>query len=77
MRPLTHGIFSSFYSDRASHDWQMPEAGGKVDKKHLTQFGRAMPQMGIQLIAAYSPPARGRSERMFKTLQDRLPREWA
>ncbi|MFQ5779751.1 MAG: hypothetical protein ACE5HN_03055 [Nitrospiria bacterium] len=72
-----HGIFSSFYSDRGSHYWHTPEAGGKVDKKHLTQFGRAMQQMGIQMIAAYSPQARGRSERMFKTLQDRLPRELA
>ena len=73
----THGVFSSFYSDRGSHYWHTPEAGGKVDKKHLTQFGRAMQQMGIQMIAAYSPQARGRSERMFKTLQDRLPRELA
>jgi len=72
-----HGIFSSFYSDRGSHYWHTAEAGGKVDKNHLTQFGRAMQQMGIQMIAAYSPQARGRSERMFKTLQDRLPRELA
>jgi len=72
-----HGIFSGFYSDRGSHYWHTPEAGGKVDKKHLTQFGRAMQQLGIQMIAAYSPQARGRSERMFKTLQDRLPKELA
>ena len=71
------GIFSSFYSDRGSHYWNTPEAGGKVDKKHLTQFGRAMQQMGIQMIAAYSPQARGRSERMFETLQGRLPKELA
>lgn len=72
-----HGIFSSFYSDRGSHYWFTPEAGGKVDKKNLTQFGRAMQQLGIQMIAAYSPEARGRSERMFKTWQDRLPKELA
>ena len=72
-----HGIFSSFYSDRGSHYWFTPEAGGKVDKKNLTQFGRAMQQLGIQMIAAYSPEARGRSERMFKTWQERLPKELA
>lgn len=71
------GIFSSFYSDRGSHYGHTPEVGGKVDKKHLTQFGRAMQQLGIQMIAAYSPQARGRSERMFKTLQGRLPKELA
>lgn len=69
------GIFSSFYSDRGSHYWHTPEAGGKVDKKHPTQFGRGMRQLSIQMIAAYSPQARGRSERMFKTLQGRLPKE--
>lgn len=69
------GVFSSFYSDRGSHYWHTPEAGGKVDKKNLTQFGRGMQQLGIQMIAAYSPQARGRSERMFKTLQGRLPKE--
>jgi len=46
-----------------------------VDKEHLTQFGRAMEQLGISMIAAYSPEARGRSERFFRTLQDRLPKE--
>lgn len=53
------GIFSSFYSDRGSHYWFTPKAGGKVDKENLTQFGRAMQQLGIQMIAAYSPEARG------------------
>lgn len=71
------GIFSSFYSDRGSHYWHTPEAGGKVDKNNPTQFGRGMQQMGIQMIAAYSPQARGRSERMFKTIQGRLPQELA
>ena len=69
------GLFSSFYSDRGSHYWHTPEAGGKVDKNNPTQFGRALGQLGIQMIAAYSPQARGRSERLFKTWQDRLPKE--
>lgn len=72
-----HGIFSSFYSDRGSHYWHTPVAGGGVDKDHLTQFGRAMQQLGVEMIAAFSPEARGRSERMFKTLQGRLPNELA
>ena len=71
------GLFCSFYSDRASHYWTTPEAGGKVDKRHPTQFGRALDELGIERIAAYSPQARGRSERMFRTLQDRLPKELA
>jgi transposase len=71
------GVFSSFYSDRGSHYWYTPEAGGKVDKHNLTQFGQAMQRLGIQMIAAYSPQARGRSERMFRTHQERLPRELA
>jgi transposase len=73
----SHGLFSSFYSDRGSHYWHTPEAGGKVDKKNLTQFGRAMQTLGISMIAAYSPEARGRSERAFRTHQDRLPKELA
>ena len=73
----THGLFSSFYSDRGSHYWHTPEAGGKVDKSNPTQFGRAMGQLGIDMIAAYSPQARGRSERMFRTHQERLPKELA
>jgi len=73
----THGLFSSFYSDRGSHYWLTPEANGKVDKENLTQFGRAMGQLGIGMIAAYSPEARGRSERAFGTHQGRLPQEMA
>ena len=69
------GLFSSLYTDRGSHYWYTPEAGGKVDKNKPTQFGRAMRQLGIEMIAAYSPEARGRSERMFRTHQDRLPKE--
>ncbi len=71
------GLFCSFYSDRGSHYWLTPEAGGKVDKQRLTQFGRAMKQLGIEMIPAYSPEARGRSERMFRTHQGRLPNELA
>ena len=69
------GLFSAFYSDRGSHYWLTPEAGGKVDKLHPTQFGRALAQLGITMIAAYSPEARGRSERAFGTHQGRLPQE--
>ena len=74
---VARGLFSSFYSDRGSHYWTTPEADGKVDKEHLTQFGRAMKQLGIHMIAAYSPEARGRSERAFGTHQGRLPQELA
>lgn len=73
----TCGIFCSFYSDRGSHYWFTPKAGGKVDKEHPTEFGRAMAQLGIEMIASYSPEARGRSERMFGTHQDRLIKELA
>lgn len=69
------GLFSSLYTDRGSHYWLTPEAGGAVDKTHLTQFGRAMDKLGIEMIAAYSPEARGRSERAFGTHQERLPKE--
>lgn len=72
-----YGLFCSLYTDRGSHYWTTPEVGGKVDKHHLTQVGRALKQLGIQHIAAYSPEARGRSERMFGTLQNRLPKELA
>ena len=70
-----HGLFSAFYSDRGSHYWFTPEAGGKVDKTNPTQFGRALAQLGILMIPAYSPEARGRSERAFGTHQGRLPQE--
>jgi transposase len=72
-----HGVFASLYTDRGSHYWNTPEAGGKVDKGNLTQFGRAMRQLGIEMIPAYSPEARGRSERAFRTHQDRLVKELA
>lgn len=69
------GIFSSLYTDRGSHYWFTPKEGGKVSKTQLTQFGRAMKHLGVQMIAAYSPEARGRSERAFQTHQDRLVKE--
>lgn len=72
---LKKGLCCTFYSDRGSHYWHTPKAGGKVDKSNPTQFGRAMHQLGIEMIAAYSPEARGRSERAFKTHQDRLVKE--
>jgi transposase len=73
----TKGLFSSLYTDRGSHYWHTDEAGGKVDKSRPTQIHRALQQLGITLIPAYSPEARGRSERAFRTLQDRLPKELA
>ena len=71
------GLPSSLYTDRGSHYWTTPEAGGKVDREHPTQFGRAMRQLGVEMIPAYSPEARGRCERMFATHQERLPKELA
>ena len=69
------GRFCSLYADRASHYWHTPDAGGTVDKDNPTQVGRALHHLGIELIPAYSPEARGRSERMFATLHKRLPQE--
>jgi len=74
---VKRGLFSALYTDRGSHYWYTPEEGGKVSKTQLTQFGRAMSQLGIGMIPAYSPQARGRSERAFLTHQDRLPKELA
>lgn len=74
---VSRGLFSSLYTDRGSHYWHTPESGGKVDKVNLTQFGRAMKHLGIEMIPAYSPEARGRSERAFATHQGRLPQELA
>ena len=73
----SRGLFCSLYTDRASHYWSTPQAGGKVDKTNLTQFGRAMKQLGVEMIPGYSPEARGRSERAFRTHQGRLPKELA
>ncbi|MDI6616042.1 MAG: ISNCY family transposase [Syntrophaceae bacterium] len=71
------GLFSSLYTDRGSHYWFTSKEGGKVSKTQLTQFGRAMKHLGIQMIPAYSPEARGRSERAFGTHQERLVKELA
>jgi hypothetical protein len=70
-----HGLFCALYTDRGSHYFLTPEAGGRIDEDAPTQVNRALAQLGIEHIAAYSPEARGRSERMFGTLQDRLPKE--
>ena len=72
---LKRGIFCSLYSDRASHFFFTPNAGGKVKEGHLTQIGRALQELGITPIPSYSPQGRGRSERMNETLQGRLPNE--
>jgi hypothetical protein len=71
------GMFCSLYTDRGSHYFLTLQAGGKVDKLQLTEVGRALKQLGIEHIAAYSPEARGRSERAFQTHQGRLPQELA
>jgi hypothetical protein len=71
----TKGLFCALYSDRGSHFFLTPKAGEKVDKQRLTQLGRAMKEWNIQRIPAYSPQARGRSERNFGTWQGRLPQE--
>ena len=69
------GVFCALYSDRGSHFWLTPKVGGKVDPHRLTQVGRALRELGVQMIPAYSPQARGRSERNFSTWQGRLPQE--
>src|ERR687888_2683750 len=69
------GLFCALYSDRGSHFWLTPKVGGKVDYHRRTQVGRALHEVGVQMIPAYSPEARGRSERNFSTWQGRLPQE--
>src|SRR5579864_9279814 len=69
------GIFCALYSDRASHFFVTPKAGGKVDENQVTQLGRALRELGIKMIPAYSPQARGRMERSYRTWQGRLPQE--
>jgi len=71
----TQGLFCALYSDRGSHFFVTPKAGEPVDKHRLTQIGRALKELGVQMIPAYSPQARGRSERNFGTWQGRLPQE--
>src|SRR5712691_665546 len=69
------GLFCALYSDRGSHFWLTPKAGEAVDPHRLTQVGRALRELGVRMIPAYSPQARGRSERSFGTWQGRLPQE--
>ena len=71
----TQGLFCALYSDRGSHFFVAPKAGEKLDQHRLTQVGRAMKELGVRMIPAYSPQARGRSERSFGTWQGRLPQE--
>jgi hypothetical protein len=73
---VAHGLPCSLYTDRGSHYFYTEMAGEAVDKNRLTQVGRALDRLGVEHIAAYSPEARGRSERMFATLQDRLVKEF-
>jgi len=70
-----YGLFCSLYTDRGSHYFYTPQAGGKVDKSRLTHVGRVLKKLGVQHIESYCPQGRGRSERMFGTLQGRLPKE--
>jgi transposase len=70
-----HGLPMSLYTERGAHYFHTPKAGGEIDRGHPTQVGRALEQLGVEHIGAYSPQARGRSERMFGTLQDRLVNE--
>jgi len=69
------GVFCALYSDRARHFWLTAKAGEAVDHDRLTQVGRALRELGVRMIPAYSPQARGRSERSFGTWQGRLPQE--
>jgi hypothetical protein len=73
---VAHGLPCALYTDRGSHYFYTDKAGEAVDKDRLTQVGRALDRLGIEHIPAYSPEARGRSERMFATLQDRLVKEF-
>jgi transposase len=70
-----HGLPMSLYTDRGAQYFRTAETGGKIDRGRLTQVGRALEQLGVEHIGAYSPRARGRSERAFQTLQDHLPKE--
>jgi transposase len=70
-----HGIPESFYTDRAGWAFDTPKAGGKVSRTNLTQVGEVLARLGVEHIPSYSPQARGRSERMNRTLQGRLVNE--
>src|SRR5436190_4205985 len=71
----TFGLPLALYTDRAGWAFHTPKAGGPVDRDHLTHVGRALARLGIEHIGAYSPQARGRGERLNRTLQDRLVNE--
>ena len=71
-----YGLFCSLYTDRGSHFFHTPSAGGAVDKSRLTQIGQVLQRLGIEHIPSYSPEARGRIERMFQTWQGRIPKEF-
>lgn len=71
----THGLPMALYTDRAHWAFHTPKAKGPVDKARVTQVGRALARLGIEHIPAYSPQARGRSERLNRTFQDRLVNE--
>src|SRR3989449_3090347 len=70
-----HGLPIALYTDRAHWAFHTPKAGGRVDRTHLTQLGRALAHLGIEHIPSYSPQGRGRSERLNRTLQGRLINE--
>jgi hypothetical protein len=70
-----HGLPIALYTDRAGWAFHTPKAGGPIDRTHLTQVGRALDRLGIDHIGAYSPQARGRSERLNRTVQGRLVNE--
>lgn len=71
----THGLPMALYTDRAHWAFNTPHAKGPVNRRQLTQVGRALDRLGIEHIPAYSPQARGRSERLNRTFQDRLVNE--
>lgn len=70
-----HGLPMALYTDRASWAVHTPTSGTGPDRRKLTQVGRALHRLGIEHILGYSPQARGRSERVNRTLQDRLVNE--
>jgi transposase len=70
-----HGLPMAIYTDRAHWAFNTPQAHGPVNRRQLTQVGRALERLGIEHIPAYSPQARRRSERLNRTFQDRLVNE--
>lgn len=73
----TYGTFIALYTDRASHFAYTPRAGGPIDPTSKSQVDLVLDELGIELIRAYSPQARGRGERAWRTMQGRLPQELA